>query len=328
MKSKKVEPKHLLFCLGILILVLPLITLILDLPFLCNTLFLCIIYSVMALAWNLLGGYGGQIHLGYCAFFGVGAYVTAILAVFYDITPWVGIPIGGAFATLLSIPLGFAFFKLRKLWFAMATLTLSTIFTLLFQVLGPGGSVGITLPFSPGRELYYMSFHGPWVYTYISLLVLMVEIVVLYRLVRGKLGYFLLAIREDEDAAMAAGINVLKYKMIAMGIGAFIMGIAGGIWVVRFRFIDPYTAFDQINFSLYIFIASILGGIHHFFGPILGSLILMPLTEYIRVLVVSHFPSYYGLHIMVAGILFLVISLLLPSGVMPLLEKLLEKSFK
>lgn len=321
---KGINRKTILYIITIsaILLVLPVIFMTLNLPFAANALFLALLYSVMALGWNLLGGYGGQVSFGHAVFFGVGAYTTMCLLLFYEITPWIGIFIGGVLAAITGLGLGVPFFRLRSHWFSLATLASVTIFLLAFQVLMPGGSAGLQVPIvPPEKQLYYVRFPGPYVYIYITLAILAIEIIVLNRLVKGKIGYYLQAIRDDEDAAMAMGINPFKYKMIAMALSAFFVGVAGGIYAIRFRFVDPYCVFELILISIYPVIATLLGGMYNFWGPVVGSFVFLPLVEYVRSNIVSRFPRYFGLHYLVAGIILLIISIWLPNGIMGWLEE-------
>ncbi|MGC9068456.1 MAG: branched-chain amino acid ABC transporter permease [Thermoprotei archaeon] len=302
--------------------VLPLFFMIFDLAFAANTLFIILLYSIMAFAWNLLGGYGGQISFGHAVFFGVGAYVTTSLLLFYEITPWIGIFVGGLVAALTGLGLSVPFFRLRSHWFSLATLASVTIFLLAFQELAPGQAAGLQIPIvPPEKQLYYIRFPEVYPYIYIALMILILEIMILYYFVKSRIGYYLQAIRENEEAAMAMGINPFKYKMIAMTISTFFMGIAGGIYTVRFRFVDPYSVFDLILISIYPVIISLLGGMYYFWGPFIGSFVFLPLFEYARSNIVSTFPRYFGLHYLIAGIILLIISLWLPQGILGWLEK-------
>jgi len=321
---KAINRKNLLYMIVVsgILLTLPVIFMVLNVPFAANALFLALLYSVMTLGWNILGGYGGQVSFGHAVFFGVGAYTTICLLLFYEITPWMGIFIGGALAAITGLGLGVPFFRLKSHWFSLATLASITVFQLAFQVLAPGGSAGLQVPIiSPEKQLYYMRFAGPYVYIYVTLAILAIEVIVLTYLVKGRIGYYLQAIREDEDAAMVMGVNPFKYKMIAMTLSAFFMGIAGGIYAMRFRFIDPYCVFEMILISIYPVIAALLGGMYYFWGPVIGSFIFLPLVEYVRSNIVSRFPRYFGLHYLVAGIILLAISLWLPKGIMGWLEE-------
>jgi len=308
---------------SVLLLTLPMLFWFLDLPFPANTLFLCLMYSIAAMAWNLLAGYAGQLSIGHAIFFGLGAYATMILMLYYGITPWIGIFVGGFIAAIIGLALGVPLFRLRSHWFTLATIATGEIFKLVFIVWKwVGGSAGLQAPIvSREKALYFLQYPGPYVYAYIAIGILAIETIILYFVVNSKIGFYLQAIREDEDAAMSMGINPFKYKMIAMFLSALFTGIAGGLYTVRFRFIDPFTAFDLITVSVYITVAGILGGIYSFIGPIVGSFVFIPIAEYVRVYIVARFPRYYGLHVAVVGIALLIMAVFMPEGIMGWLEK-------
>jgi len=308
---------------GLALSVLLAIFMFLDLPFPANVIFLCLLYAIMAMAWNILFGYAGQFSLGHAIFFGIGGYATMIGLLYYKITPWIGMFIGGFIAALVGLALGVVLFRLKSHWFALATMAIQEMFLLAFiPWTWIGGSAGLQTPIVPSSEaLYYIQYTGPYVYAYIALGVLALELLVFYKVVNSKLGYYFQAIREDEDTAMAVGINPFKYKMIVMFFSALFTGIAGGIYVVRFGFLDPFTAFDLIGVAVYLLIAAIIGGVYSFIGPIIGSFIFIPITEYVRVYIVARFPRYYGLQVFSIGIVVLIISLLAPEGIMGWLEK-------
>lgn len=304
----------------ILLLSLPAVSMVLDLGFAAAALYFCVQYSIMSMAWNFLAGYAGQVSFGHAVFFGVGAYTTMVLLLFYNVTPWVGIPIGGVTAALLGLGLSFLF-RLRSHWFSLATLALVTIFLLLFQEFAPGKAAGLQVPIvPPEKEFYYLRYAGAYYYIYLALAYLGIEVLVMNYLVKRDIGYYLQAIREDEETAMSLGINPFKYKVLAMLISSFFMGIAGGIYTVRFRFVDPYCVFDILLISIYPVIASLLGGMYTFWGPVVGSFIFVPIFEYVRSNIVTAFPRYFGLHFLVAGIILFLISLKVPRGVVGWLE--------
>jgi branched-chain amino acid transport system permease protein len=315
---------HLILILGIILLfIITILSWYADLPFLANVIFLCILYSIMGMAWNLLTGYGGQFSLGHSIFFGVGAYTTGVLLARYGITPWLGIFVGAFLAGLNGLALGVPFFRLKSHWFTLATIAASTIYMLTFTVWDyVGGSVGLNLPIVP-KELafYYMYYQGPYFYALLALVILIIEIIILNMIVKSKIGIYLTAIRDEEEAAKHIGINPFKYKMIAMFISALFTGISGGLYAVRFGILEPFAVYDIITVSVYISITGILGGIYNFYGPIVGAFIFMPITEYVRTNIVVRYPMYYGLHVMVVGIILIFISLVMPEGVLGWLEK-------
>ena len=294
-----------------------------DLPFVANMLFLALMYSIAAMAWNLLMGYTGQLSLGHAVFFGVGAYTAMILAVYYDISPWIGIFAAGVLAALVGLGLGVPFFRLHSHWFALATIAAGEIFKLIFNNWNyVGGSAGIQMKIvSPSKALYYIQYTGSYAYIYVALLILAIELIVMYAVVSSRTGFFLQAIREDELTAETLGINAFKYKMIAMTISAFFTGMAGALYAIRYHFVEPSAVFDLITISTYIAVAGIIGGIYSFAGPIVGAFVLLPAAEYVRVNIVSRFPRFYGLHVFVLGMILLLVSLLAPEGIMGWLEK-------
>ncbi|MEM3446768.1 MAG: branched-chain amino acid ABC transporter permease [Candidatus Korarchaeum sp.] len=303
-----------------LLLLLPAVFMVLDLGFAAAALYFCVQYSIMAMAWNFLAGYAGQVSFGHAVFFGIGAYTTMILLLFYEVTPWVGIPIGGVMAALLGLGLSFLF-RLRSHWFSLATLALVTIFLLLFQEFAPGRAAGLQVPIvPPEKEFYYLRYAGAYYYIYLALAYLGVEVLLMNYLVKRDVGYYLQAIREDEETAMSLGINPFKYKVLAMLVSSFFMGIAGGLYTVRFRFVDPYCVFDILLISIYPVIASLLGGMYTFWGPVVGSFVFVPIFEYVRSNIVTAFPRYFGLHFLVAGIILFLISLRVPRGIVGWLE--------
>ncbi|RLE55761.1 MAG: branched-chain amino acid ABC transporter permease [Candidatus Methanomethylicota archaeon] len=313
----------ILLVVSAVLLVLPVVFWYADLPFPANTLFLCLMYAILAMGWNILAGYGGQLSFGHAIFFGIGAYVTMILMLYFGITPWIGIFVGGFIAAVTGLGLGVPLFRLRSHWFTLATIAALEIFRLVFiSWKWVGGAAGLQPPIVPPElSLYYLQYAGPFIYIYIALGILALEVIVLHMIVNSKIGFYLQAIREDEYAAMSVGISPFKYKMIAMFISAFFCGIGGGLYTIRFRFIDPFAVFDLITISVYMVVAGILGGMHTFVGPIVGSFIFIPITEYVRAQIVARFPRYYGLHVFILGIILAIITIAMPEGVMGWLEE-------
>ena len=307
------------------LLVLPFLLDSIGMAFYVNMIFLALMYGIAALAWNLMMGYTGLFSLGHAVFFGVGSYTVAILALYYNVTPWVGLILAGVTAGLLGLVLSPPLLRLRSHWFTLATIALGEIFRLSFAHWDyVGGSSGLQMPISE-RRLYYLQFTGATIYSYIALGVLAVELIVLWRIVNSRIGFYLQTIREDELVAQTLGINTFKYKTIALAISAFFTGIAGGLYTVRFRYVDPFALFDLITISTYIAVAGIIGGIYTFLGPLIGSFIFIPVSEYVRANIVQAFPRIYGLHVTVLGVILLVISLFAPEGILGYLKKRREK---
>jgi branched-chain amino acid transport system permease protein len=308
---------------AILLLLLPIVLEYYHKDFYVNMIFLSLMYGIAAMAWNLMMGYTGLFSLGHAVFFGVGAYTVMVLEVKYHITPWIGIPLAGASAAFLAVLISFPFLRLRTHWFTLGTIALGEVFKLGFAHWSyVGGAAGLQAPMvPPSQKLLYLQYKGAFVYVYLAIAVLAIELFVLKRIVNSKLGYYLVTIREDEIAAESLGINTFKYKTISMIISGLFTGLAGSLYAVRFEYVDPFAVFDLITISTFISVAGIIGGVYTFLGPLLGAFVLMPIEEYIRATVVSALPRVYGLDIAVLGVIILLISLFWPEGILGYIEK-------
>lgn len=313
---------------GRIVLVATLILLILPLiardPFFINTLMLVYMYSIIALAWNLMNGYTGLLSFGHAIYFGLGAY-TLMLLLYRDITPWLGMLVGGLLAGGVAFAIGVPLSRLRSHWFALGTLVLGEIFQLVFANWETvGGALGLDLP----RHLllatpspYWINYPKPTPYYYLALGILGLELLTLYAVLHSKPGYFMQAIREDEEAARASGVNVTFYRCISMGLSGLFTGIAGGIYTLRFAYIDPYAVFSLMRISVYPVIAGLIGGVYSLIGPVVGSLIFIPTAEYLRVIIGGRWGArFHGLHFASFGVVLLLISMRIPEGMMGWLE--------
>lgn len=290
--------------------------------FLLNALFLSIIFGGMAMAYNLISGYGGQLSLGHVVFFGVGAYATAVLDAYYGVTPWIGIFVGGALAGLAGVAVGIPLFRLRSHWFTLGSIAVGEMFRVGF-INWPyvNSAAGIQLPIrGGGYDLYWMISPGAEVYSYIALAILALEIAILRLVVRSDIGLYLQAIREDETVASAMGIPVLRYKLAGLGISGLFVGVFGGLYMERYRFIDPDTGFSLL-YSIQIALAAIIGGMGRLYTPLLGALIIMPASEYTRSVLVQHLgAAFLGIHLLIYGSVLLAFVLLMPGGLAGLIE--------
>ncbi|MEB3774503.1 MAG: branched-chain amino acid ABC transporter permease [Desulfurococcales archaeon] len=306
---------------AVILLILPILLDSLGRAFYVNMIFLALMFGIAAMAWNLLMGYTGLFSLGHAVFFGVGGYTVMVLMIYYGVTPWIGLAIAGVVAGLLGVALSPMLLRLRSHWFTLATIALGEIFKLTFAHWDyVGGSSGLQMTISE-RRLYYIQFKGATVYSYLAMAVLALELVILWRIINSRTGYYLQTIREDELVAQTLGINTFKYKVIALAISGFFTGVAGGLYAVRFRYVDPFAVFDLITISTYISVAGIIGGIYTFLGPVVGSFIFIPISEYVRANIVQAIPRVYGLHVAVLGVILLLISLFAPEGVLGYLRK-------
>ena len=244
-----------------------------------------LLFAFIGVAWNLMGGYAKQLSLGHAAYFGLGAYTSSVLLIHYDVSPWIGMVAGGVVAMAASLPIGWLCFRLRGPYFAIATIATAQVLMLLFLAGGScnadwcvkfrdltWGAEGTTMP-NLGSAPLMMQFEGKAPYYYVALGLLALGLVVTWLIERSYIGYYLVAIGEDEDAAEAVGVNAAKIKRDIYLISAFLTALAGTFYVQYIYFIDPNTAFS-FNISVEAALVSIVGGIGTLWGPVLGTVLL------------------------------------------------------
>jgi branched-chain amino acid transport system permease protein len=270
------RPATLLSLLGLA--GLGVLTLTLRQPFYLNILALTLFYAAASSAWNLLGGLAGQLSLGHAAFFGIGAYASTLLYLDHGLSPWWGMLIGGGLASAFAVLVAYPCFRLRGPFFALATIALAEVLRILamhFRELTKGG-VGLSIPFRPG--LANFTFPDKTGYAVVAFLFLVVMIGVGYLIKRSRVGYYLAALRDDPEAAEAAGINTTAAKLLVMVVSAFFTALAGTFYAQYVTFIDPDIVFSM-NFSVQLALLPIIGGLGTILGPVLGAFILTPLDE-------------------------------------------------
>ena len=233
-----------------------------------------LLFAFIGVAWNLMGGYAKQLSLGHAAYFGLGAYTSTILLIRYDVSPWIGMLAGGIVAMLASLPIGALCFRLRGPYFAIATIATAQVLMLLFLKFRDfaWGAEGTTMP-NLGDAPLMMQFDGKAPYYYIVLVLLAVGLAITYWIERSWMGYYLVAVGEDEDAAEAIGVDALQIKRNIYLVSAFLTALAGTFYVQYIYFIDPNTAFS-FNVSVEAALVSIVGGIGTLWGPVIGTVLL------------------------------------------------------
>jgi len=279
-----------------------------------NLLITVFYYAFLGQAWNILGGYAGQLSLGHAAFFAIGAYTSAVLAVHYAVSPWLGMFVGAVLAALLSLGIGYLGFRfgLRGFYFILLTLAAAEICRLVALHLPIlGGYTGLFINFTPNP--WQFQFKGKIPYYFIALGFLVFASAVVWLLERSKLGTYLVAIREDEDASEALGVDTFRYKMMAYALSAALTALGGTFYAYFQYYLQPNTVLN-LNHSVDIMIRPIVGGMGTILGPILGSLLLELLGEFSR----TYFAgATAGLSIVTYGILLIIVVLFLPRGIYP-----------
>ncbi len=266
-------------------------------------------------SWNILGGYAGQFSFGGVMFFGTGAYASTILWTSYGIPPIFGIFVAILAGALVGLIVGYASFRygLRGSYFALITLAFAEMLRIIANsVEFTGGGVGIFLNFEP--SIMNLQFIGATGFYYFALAMVIISILIATWLEKSRLGAQLIAIRQNEDAAEALGINVLRSKIIAIMIMGAMGGAAGTFYAQKYLYLDPPIAYS-IALSVEMLLVTIVGGMGTVFGPLVGSFVLHMVTE-----VAKHLIESPGLSLIVYGFILILIIAYLPNGLIGLFK--------
>ena len=269
--------------------------------FLLHVCILVFMWTTLGAAWNVLGGFAGQVSFGHAALFGVGAYVTIILYLKAGLAPWWGIPLGGAAAALLSLPIGLLCFRLRGPYFSLATLAVAEIVRLVALnwesvTNGPVGFLITGLP--PVRLLgHAVNWESKLPFYAVAGLLALLSLAATAWLSRSRLGAYLVAIRENEDAAEAVGIDTVRAKVVTLALSAFLAGMGGGFYAFYFRYVDP-DAVLNIALSMEMVFIAMVGGLGTAGGPLIGAIFLTTIGETVRERFQVGHLIFYGLFMM------------------------------
>ncbi len=276
------------------------------------------VWAAAATAWNISAGFAGGLSLGHAAFFGIGAYSAALLFLKLGITPWVGMLVGSVIAALIGALLGAITFRLRGPFFVLATLAFGIVVHIIvvnWHSLTRGSS-GLNLPFDGGAA--NMLFRDMGTYWYVGLVLLALCLAVSAWIERSRLGYYLVALRENEEAAHSLGVKVVRSKVLAAAVSAGLTALAGSFYAFFIQYIDPSST-TQFELSVQIALIAIVGGVGTTIGPFLGAAIIVPLGEILR----AQFGG--GPSMVLYGFLLMVIVLAAPNGAIAGLKALRRK---
>lgn len=284
-------------------------------PLYIHFLILIFLYAFLATCWNILGGYAGQFSFGHAAYFGFGAYTSTVLFIHLGLSPWIGMVVGGIIGGLFGIFTGYLSFRygIRGVYFvlisfAFAELPRLVVLNCLYDVFK--GANGLMIPLK-GNSFWLFQFSERHPYYYIILGMLLSVLLISWKIEHSKLGYFFKAIRENELASEVAGINVFRYKIAAMALSATLTSMGGTFYAQYTFFIDPKLAFGW-ELSINMILPSIVGGLGTVIGPLVGSFVLIPITEGIKVV----FSGYSDLYLMFYGGLLVVFITFFPEGLL------------
>ena len=291
--------------------------------YLLDTLVLILLWGALASAWNVAGGYAGQVSLGHAAFFGIGAYAAALGTIHWQASAWISMLVGGLVATIAGLLIGYLSNRLRGPYFGLATIAFSQVMLIVFSRWRDftRGGEGIPIPFRPGLENMALVGKAPWVYLAVAFALLLYGVSVY--LESSRRGYQLAGVREDEAAAEALGIHSRRLKVAAVALSAFLTSALGTFWAQYIGFVDPFYVFS-LELSVRFALMAIIGGMATAIGPFVGALLITSLESYLRATFSGAQTGATGVYLIVYGVLLIVVVRFFPQGLAVLLARALR----
>lgn len=316
LKTSGVSPAALSVCI-VVILAYPYVF---SSPFQRNLGILILMWGCLGSAWNIFGGYTGQVCLGTAMFFGMGAYGVVLPYYYWNITPWLGILIGIVLSVILALLVAVPIFKLSAQYFSIATMALGETVRIIM----------VNLPFTRGMQgIDFLNMKDSFWFTlqsssklpyYYMFAILTAGVFILMSWINtSKLGYYFRTIKANPISAESIGINVRKYKTYALILCAVIASLCGSVYVVYQAYVDPATVLLGA-LSTKMIIMAVIGGIGTVYGPMAGALILVPLGEYIRA---ANSGSLPGIDLVIYGVLIILVIMFQPDGIVSMVKKAL-----
>jgi branched-chain amino acid transport system permease protein len=268
-------------------------------------------WGAAATAWNLLGGYAGQFSLGHAAFFGIGAYTSSLLLTGARVSPWLGMLAGALLAALFALVIGYLSIRLRGPFFTLSTIAMTEV----LQILAihwrglTGGSEGVSLP--NAASVWTMTFDGRRTYAFVGLGFLLLALAVSWLVERSRWGYYLVAIREEEDAARSIGVPVLGVKIAAAAASACLTAVVGTFYAQYVLWIEPAHTFS-IDISIQLALMVIIGGLGTLLGPLIGAALIVPLNMFLRAWLGA---AVSGLYLVIYGLVLVLVVLFAREGI-------------
>lgn len=298
---------------GLLIIFFLLAPWLTDSRYYLHILIMTFFFGYLATSWNLLGGYAGQHSFGHAAFVGIGAYSSSMLFVHTGLSPWIGMWIGAFLAGIVALVWGYLSFRygLRGPYFLLVTIAFSEVLVYLaLNIRAVGGASGINIPLM-GESLGYFQFQGKAPYYYIIMTMTAAGIGISYLVQRSRMGYYFIAIRENEEAAQSLGVNPTRYKLYATVLSAALSALGGTFYAQYILFIDP-SSILSLGLSIEIVIYAIVGGVGTILGPLLGAIFLVPVAEATRIFFAAQTG---GIHLILYGLILVLSIILMPGGI-------------
>jgi branched-chain amino acid transport system permease protein len=283
-----------------------------------NTAILMLMSAQLGVAWNILGGYAGQVSLGHAAFFGAGAYVSTLLSMKLGLSPWLGMLAGGGVAAALSLLVGWPCFRLKGHYFAMATIAVGEIVQALVNGWDAlGGAVGFYLPLQETGLRGFVFNRSKLPYYYIALGLLAGSLLVNWWVARSRIGYYLRSIKDEPEAARSLGVSLTRYKQYAMMLSSALAAFGGTLYAQKELFIDPGSTLS-ISLSIKMALVAIMGGVGTLGGPVLGAVVLTAIEEASRTLFGG---TGRGTDQVIYGGLIVLIAVFQPAGLLGLFSR-------
>lgn len=306
----------------ILLLLVAFIPFVIKSNYLLSIIVQIFMFAAMASAWNIIGGFGRQISWAHASFFAIGAYTGMLAFKYLSLSPWVSIFIGMVVAVAFAFIMGAPSFKLRGTYFSLATIACGQIVRELLVYFSKftGGNNGVVIP-SKYKGVAVMRWDSEIPYYYIFLALLIIVLVIVIRIDKGRLGYYLKAIREDQEAAESLGIRCSKIKMYALIISAACMAGIGTFYAFKMAFIDP-TMVGSFDLAVKIGVIAIIGGIGTIWGPVIGAIVIIPLMEACNAFLPA---TWSGASLALYGLILMLIVIFRPDGFWSIILSVKEK---
>lgn len=296
---------------------LALVPLVIKDDFYLDALIMIMLWAAVSGAWNIGGGYAGLVSLGHSAFFGIGAYTSALLFVRAGVSPWLGLLAGAGLSGGLGFILGGMTIRLKGPFFVLTTLAFAEVMKIIainWHALTKGAE-GLSVPFRP--SLWNLVFYGKTGYFYVALVFLILTYGTSRWLDRSRLGYYLIAFRENARAAEAAGVDTVRTRLVALTLSAFFTAIGGSLYAQYVGFLEPEHAF-AVHLSIQIALMTIIGGMGTAAGPIIGSILITSFSTFLRMTLGG---AADGLHLVFYGLLLIAVVLFMPEGIVSWLSR-------
>ncbi|WP_431854248.1 branched-chain amino acid ABC transporter permease [Azospirillum sp.] len=300
-----------------LVAALALLPVLFNNPYTLSIVILTLLYAYLALSWNIIGGIAGQLSLGHAAYFGIGGYTSTTLFLTYGLSPWLGMLAGAGLATVAAAVIGLPCFRLRGAYFALATLAAAVILKVIVENSHEllGGPRGLEVRLLHDAPWYFQHTRKEFYYA-VAVALVALALAANWAVLRSRFGYYLTAIRNDEEASLALGVDARRCKLLAAMMSAALTAAGGTFYAQYVLFISPDKVFGG-HLSVQIAVICIIGGRGTLWGPVLGALLLLPAEEVARALT----DGAPGAAMMLYGLLLMVVIRFEPRGLVALIRR-------